>query len=59
MNKVFDPRLIAGDDVWEFGVHIRKRDLGVTKPAVLFTGDVAPIDGAVSVIVCLTIDQIR
>ncbi len=53
LNKVLDPRLITGNDVWQLCVHIGERNLRVTEPAVLLAGDVAPVHRAVSVIVRL------
>lgn len=59
LDEVFDPRVVASNDVGELSVNIRKRDLRVTKPAVLFAGDVAEVDGAVRVVVGLVENDVN
>ena len=62
LDKILDPRLITGDDVWELGVYVGKRDFGVAEPAVLLAGRVAPVNGAVRVVLRLYLawsDEIR
>lgn len=53
LNKILDPGLISRNDIWQLGIDIRKRDLGVTKPAVLLAGDVTPVNRTVGMVMGL------
>lgn len=53
LNESLDPCGVCSNNRRVLGVDIGQGHLGVAKPAVLFTGRVAPLDGAVRVVLRL------
>ena len=49
-HKLLDPVLVSRNDRGVLCVNIGKRDFRVTKPTVLFAGDVAVVDGTIWVV---------
>ena len=61
-DEGLDPVRVRGDDGRVLGVDIGERDVQVSEPAVLLAGRVAPVNGAVRVVLRLYLawsDEIR
>lgn len=52
-NEVLNPAAVCRNDCGILSVQVWECDVGITKPAVLLAGDVAPINWAIRVILRL------